>query len=64
MEETFDSSLKPGSTMVGVSGTWSSNITHSGVDKLGRWSRVKMQRRKRKIIKANLVYRVSQKYAN
>ena len=59
IEETFDSSLKPGGTVVGVSRTWSSNITHSGVDILGRWSWVEMQGKKRKIIKATLAYRVS-----
>ena len=38
MDEEFETSWKPGGTLIGISGRWASRSESSGSDNMGRWS--------------------------
>jgi hypothetical protein len=48
MDEFFDTSWKPGGTLVGVSGKWASRVESRGTDHMGRWSWIDMRGKKEK----------------
>ena len=46
MDEEFETSWKPGGTLIGVSGRWASRAESSGSDNMGRWSWVDLRGKK------------------
>ena len=56
--ETFHSDKKPGGTMTGVMGKWSSRFTDKGTDTQGRWSWIILNGRGNKKILIISAYRV------
>ena len=58
--ETAEYHWKPGGTMIGVSGRWSSRVMGQGSDELGRWSWVDLRGKGAKVIRIYSAYRVSQ----
>ena len=60
MDEEFESSWKPGGTLVGISGRWASRAESSGSDYMGHWSWIDIRGGKGKMIKVISTYRVSQ----
>ena len=60
MDERYLTSWKPGGTLIGASGRWSSRVANSGNDHLGRWSCMDIREKKGRIIRAISAYRVSQ----
>ena len=59
-DEFFETSWKPGGTIVGVSGKWASRAESGGNDHMGRWSWIDMRGKKGKMIRVISAYRVSQ----
>ena len=59
-DDHFESSWKPGGTMLGVSGKWASRAETTGSDKMGRWNWVDLRGKEGKMVRVISAYRVSQ----
>ena len=60
MDERFDSTWKPGGTLLGVYGRWASWVESGGNDRMGRWSWLALRGKGGKMITVISAYRVPQ----
>ena len=64
MEESSESSCKPGGTLVGVSGQWGSKVENKGTERMDRWIWVDTRSKKGMMIRVIYIYRISQSNPN